>query len=64
MVAKRVVASASRWRSSHASVFDSTQRSITAARPLFSAAALITPAGVTEPSASRMRTSTSKSSEP
>jgi hypothetical protein len=46
-----------------ARVVDSTQRSITPARPLFSAAAISGPAGDTRPSASRMRSSTSKFSD-
>ncbi len=63
-VMKRVALSRSRWRSSHARAFSSTQRSITAARPLFSAADMIALAGKTRPSASRILTSTSKFRDP
>ena len=45
------------------SVVLSTQRSITPARPLFSAAPISGPAGMMRPSAPRMRSSTSKLSD-
>ena len=63
MHTKRVFGSAARLAEIHARVVASTQRSMTPARPLFSAAAMMGPAVMMRPSGSRIRSSTSKLSD-
>ena len=60
---KCVAVKRSRCWSIHASVFSSTQRSMTAIRPLLSAALMILPGGMIRFSRSRIRSSTSKFSD-
>jgi len=64
MQTKSVRGSSAWWLSIQDRVVLITQRSMTEVRPLFSAAATMRPAGITLPSWSRMRSSTSKLSEP